>query len=52
MYSTKNYRAFRSMRKILPIKVKVRQPDGSFIVQWVDADVREDKRRSRAYKNR
>jgi hypothetical protein len=42
--STKASRAWRSARHILPIKIRVRQPDGSVQVQIVDADVREDKR--------
>lgn len=45
--SNKNERAFRASRRILPVKVRVRQADGSVVVQVVDADVREDKRRSR-----
>jgi len=42
--STKTDRQFRAGRKILPIKLPVRQSDGSVIVQVVDADVRTDKR--------
>lgn len=42
--STKDERQWRTVRRILPIRVKVRQKDGSYIDQIVDADVREDKR--------
>lgn len=42
--SSRADRAFRATRHILPIKVRVRQPNGQVIVQTVDADVREDKR--------
>lgn len=45
--STKEERAFRARRHVLPIKVEVRQPDGSIIVQNVEADVRKDKRSRR-----
>jgi hypothetical protein len=45
--STKAERAARVKRHILPIKILVRQLDGSVRVQVVDADVREDKRSSR-----
>lgn len=45
--STKADRATRAARRILPVKVRVRQPDGSVVVQIVDADVRLDKRRSK-----
>ena len=42
--STKSERAFRAGRHIQPVKIKVRQTDGSVVVQNVEADVREDKR--------
>jgi hypothetical protein len=45
--STKAERAFRVAHKIQPMKIKVRQSDGSVIVQNVDADIREDKRLAR-----
>jgi hypothetical protein len=38
--STKADRRARAVRHILPIKVRVRQTDGSVQVQRVDADVR------------
>ena len=38
--STRADRATRASHKVLPIKVKVRQADGSKTVQVVDADVR------------
>lgn len=38
--STKAERRTRSKHRILPIKVPVRQSDGSVIIQVVDADVR------------
>lgn len=38
--STKADRAHRAERKILPIKIPVRQLDGAITVQTVDADVR------------
>jgi hypothetical protein len=43
--STKAEREWRTKHKIIPIKVRVRQADGSVRTQVVDADVREDKRR-------
>ena len=49
--STKADRAFRVARKIQPVKVKVRQPNGSTIIQHVDADIREDKRLARIERN-
>jgi hypothetical protein len=45
--STKSERAFRAARHIQPIKIEVPQSDGSVAVQHVDADIREDKRRSK-----
>ncbi len=45
--STKSERAFQAMRHILPIKVEVRQSDGTKMVHVVDADVRTDKRTKR-----
>jgi hypothetical protein len=45
--STKAERAARATRHILPIKVRVRQTDGSVDMQTVDADVRQDKRRTK-----
>lgn len=41
--STKADRRHRAERRILPVKVQVRQPDGSKRAQIVDADVRERK---------
>ncbi len=38
--STRAIRAARCARRILPVKVRVRQPDGRVVVQVVDADVR------------
>ena len=43
--STKADRAYRSKMCILPIKVRVRQADGSSIVQIVDVDVRQRAKR-------
>jgi hypothetical protein len=48
--STKSDRAFRVARHIQPVKLHVPQPDGSIDVQHVDADIREDKRRSKKRK--
>jgi len=42
--STREDRAQRAKHKIQPVKIKVRQTDGSVNVQTVDADVRQDKR--------
>jgi len=42
--STKAERSNNSKHHILPIKIKIRQPDGSEKVQHVPADVRKDKR--------
>jgi hypothetical protein len=41
----KSNRAFRASHCIMPIKIKVHQPDGSTVIQHVDADMRKDKRR-------
>lgn len=41
----KAYRRWRASRLSMPIKVRVRQPDGSTRIQWVDASVKRDKRR-------
>lgn len=38
--STKSDRAWRANRHIIPIKIDVRQKDGSYITQILDADVR------------
>lgn len=38
--STAKDRAHRCLHRILPIKVRVRQKDGSFIIQVVDSDAR------------
>jgi hypothetical protein len=48
--STKVGRALRANRHILPIKIKVRQKDGSYIIQIISADVREDKRNNKVKK--
>jgi hypothetical protein len=45
--STKSERAERAKRRIIPIKVPVRQKDGTIDVQTIDADVSVDKRRKR-----
>lgn len=49
MESTKADRAFRANRHIIPIKLPVKQADGTITYQFVVADVREDKRASRKY---
>lgn len=49
MESTRADRAFRASRRIMPIKLPVRQADGTITYQFVVADVREDKRASRKY---
>jgi len=41
--STKTDRAYRAQNRTLPIKVKVRQTDGTHITQIVDANVRRPK---------
>lgn len=38
--STKAERRQRAKRRIMPIKLKVRQKDGSIVKQTVDADMR------------
>ena len=45
--STKSDRAWRTRHLIRPIKLFVRQPDGSYRAQWVEASVKQDKRSSR-----
>lgn len=49
--STKREREYRAANRILPIKIEVRQQDGSKQVQIVDADVREDKREKKRKAN-
>ena len=43
--STKAERAARCKHHVMPIKIRVRQSDGSTIIQVVSADVRVDKPR-------
>jgi hypothetical protein len=43
-YSTKADRAYRSARRILPVKVLVRQLDGSITEQRIDASVKSRNR--------
>ena len=50
--STREQRAFNTKRKILTISMKVRQKDGSFKKQFVDVDVRKDKRRQKYARRR
>ena len=52
MESTKVYRAFRANRHILPIAFQIRQYDGSYLTQYVDADVRLDKNRGNRRRDR
>lgn len=45
--STKAERAERSARRIRPIEVTVRQKDGTVVVQWIEADMRNKGKRNR-----
>lgn len=51
--STAADRAYRCSRRVLPIKVRVRQADGSIAVQIVDASVkaRSPRRACKATRN-
>jgi hypothetical protein len=46
-YTTKDDRAWRAGRLIIPIKMRVRQTDGSYQTQRVEVSVKADKRISR-----
>ena len=43
----KSDRAWRTRHLIRPIKIRVRQPDGTYRVQWVEASMKKDKRTGR-----
>jgi hypothetical protein len=46
-HTTKADRAWRARRLIRPIKVRVRQPDGSYQTQWVEVSVKSDNRKGK-----
>lgn len=47
MVSTRASRAAYAMHHIMPVKVRVRQPDGSYFIQICDADVRRRSKKVR-----
>jgi hypothetical protein len=50
--STREQRHERVIRRIMPVRITVRQADGSYLIQIVDADIRQDKRDRKSVKQR